>query len=260
MSLPRGFLTLLPPPSRWSEDEVLDYVGIAKGIVEGAKGVAINVPEVVPLGRREGRPVSFRPKMNLLRFASLLLREGLRTYLDRYAPLMGREDYVRFLSRASSIVEGVVVVGKLRSDWSYPGYDVLPALTLARRYFERVGAIMIFEREGEVERVCAKVEAGATFFVSQITFSPERVANFMDGLKRECVGSGLSFPPIYVSLAPVFTDKDRALLEWMEVEVPPSPPPPEELARRMLEIPGVAGINYEHLRYGNLSLTPRVWD
>ncbi len=257
MSLPKGFLTLLPPPAHWSKGEVADYVRTAKGVLKG--GVAVNVPEVVSVGRREGRPVPFRPKMDLLRFASLLVGEGLRAYVGRYAPLMDKGDFVGFLREASSVVEGVVVVGKVRSDRIYPGYDALTALGLAREYVGVVGAITIVERGGEVERVCAKVEAGAEFFISQITFHPERVRRFVEGLKERCERRGLPFPKVYVSVAPVFTERDRALLEWMEVEVPATPPPPEELAERMREIPGVAGINYEHLRYGNLPRTPDVW-
>lgn len=240
-------MTLLPPPADWGRDEVEAYIGVAKVILGRIGGVA-NVPEVVPYSGVGERPLPFRPKVDLLTFARLLKGRGVPSYIDRYVSLMEREEYLRFLSEAAGVVEGVVVVGKVSSALPHPGYDVLEGIRLAKGVFGDVGAIVIFEREGEVERACDRVKAGATFLVSQITFHPDRVRAFLEAFRRVCP----HLPRLYVSIAPVFSEGDLALLKWMRVDVPSPPPELPSLVREVRNIPGVYGINYEHLRYSNL--------
>ncbi len=252
MNLPDNFLTLLPPPEEWSDERVEGYLNGAVKFIKSLGNTAVNVPEVVPYGRKKDRPLPFRPKMDLLRFARMLKERGLEVYTDRYAPLMERDGFLRFLREAVAVVDGVVVVGSVSSGMENPGYTAVEGIKLAREYFESVGAITIFEREREVERVCEKARAGATFFLSQITFYPERVRAFLSSLRSECERRGMALPRVYVSVAPVYGEKDRELLRWMEVDVPPTPPDLITLVREVKKVPGVAGINYEHLRYSNL--------
>ncbi|NPA80065.1 MAG: hypothetical protein GXO29_03315 [Thermotogae bacterium] len=249
MNLPGDFLTLLPPPVVWDEGRVREYVGEAEALVSNLGGdVAVNVPEVVRLSRRP-RPFPFTEKMDLLEFGRLLKGRGLDVYLDRHFPLLPKEKTLRWMEEAKTVADGVVVVGRILSDYPYPGYDVEEAISLARRIFPHVGAITIINRPNEEVRACSKVRAGADFLISQITFMPEEVERFVIKLKGACGGS---FPRLYVSVAPVFGEEELQLLRWMEVPIPRRIPPLKALAERMREIPGVAGINYEHLRYSNV--------
>jgi 5,10-methylenetetrahydrofolate reductase len=120
-----------------------------------------------------------------------------------------------------------------------------------------VGAITIFEREDEVERVCRKIKAGANFLISQITFHPGRVREFTRALTKKCYEKNLKYPPLYVSVAPIYGRRDVELLNWMDVDVPSDVPDISSLVEEMAKIPGVSGINYEHIRYTNLK---RLYD
>jgi len=257
VSLPGNFLTLLPPPAEWPKEKVEEYVNLAVNLTIKLGDAAVNVPEVIPYGRKGNRPLPFRPKMDLLKFARMLKSRGLRVYVDRHVPLMEREEFHRFLKGSRNVADGVVVVGRVTSRMKNPGYAAVEGIRLAREYFADVGAITIFERDREVERVCGKVRAGATFFLSQITFYPGRVREFIYALKVECERRGLRFPKVYVSVAPVYEKRDRELLKWMDVDLPPIPPDLITLVREIKNTPGVAGINYEHIRYPNL---PRLHD
>ena len=252
MITPRRLLTLLPPPEAWDNGKVERYVSSALTILSLLGNGFLNVPEVVPLSRVPNRPLPFRSKIDLLEFGKLLKSKGISLYLNRYFPLVPKGRTRSWLKEAKGVADGVVVVGKITSRYRYPGYTVEEAVRLATEYFRHVGVITIFEREGEVNRVCRKVKAGANFLVSQITFYPERVRQFSTAVDRRCKELNLPTPRLYVSLSPVFGTEDVELLRWMEVDVPRRIPPMGTLVRAMLEIPGVFGINYEHLRYSNL--------
>jgi len=89
VSLPGNFLTLLPPPAEWPKEKVEEYVNLAVNLTIKLGDAAVNVPEVIPYGRKGNRPLPFRPKMDLLKFARMLKSRGLRVYVDRHVPFHG---------------------------------------------------------------------------------------------------------------------------------------------------------------------------
>ncbi|NPB02793.1 MAG: hypothetical protein GXO39_00020 [Thermotogae bacterium] len=245
MSLPENFITVLPPPSSWKVEEVDNYLKWAFKLREKVKG-AFLIPEVLPHAGYGERPIPFQEKIPLLEFASLLGKGG-KVFVSRYFSTIQREEAARWLDDAGSSVDGVLVVGKTPGSTRAFGMDVLEAITLAKRYFEDVGAILIAGRPDETVRVCRKIETGATFFVSQITFDPLPLEVLLSALEKTCPSI-----TVYPSVAPIVGKREVELLEWMGVAVPDPIPSVGKLIGRLLKLPLVGGMNYEHILLGNL--------
>ena len=245
MRLPGAFLTLLPPPLTWGRGRVAEYVETAFGVLKGLDDdAAFLIVEVRADAGYGPRPVPPSPKMPLLEFASALRKMGGRVFVSRY--LWAEPDPPSWLERAKGVVEGVVIVGKVRA--SDPGPDVLSLLRAASGYYESVGAILIPHRRGEVERVCSKVEAGAGFFITQILLESATLRSLLRRVRERCPFN----VAVYPSVVPVLNDRTLQLLRWMGVRFPPSLQKYTEIVRDLTPLPEVRGFNYEHVLYSNL--------
>jgi len=108
------------------------------------------------------------------------------------------------------------IVKHLNEGFAYNGEDSLIKIDGQTNFF--FGGAIIFERKMEVDRISKKIEAGFSFFQSQITFNTEKVLNFF----QEAEKSGVTInKPVLVGLSPLPSEKTlKRVLKFLHVEMP----------------------------------------
>ncbi len=199
---------------------------------------AINIPELMTR-RKDGDGVRYSPTTIPPEEYALLIRDHKEPIVDIIAPRLGRE---QLLARTRKIlgdygIRNLVIVGKERHEDPLSGPSVLEALSLinAERAEDlALGGICIFGREvaasadygvhsrlTEARRVWAKAGAGCDFVTSQICFDAEPALRFLAAYGRLCEKTGAEPLTVFVSLATVPSASIMALIESLDVAIPP---------------------------------------
>jgi hypothetical protein len=97
----------------------------------------------------------------------------------------------------------------------------------------KTGSITIPWRHQEAKRLARKVEAGASFAISQIMLEPRSGIELVNDLDKLCAVNDLAPPRIFWNVAPVVdVEVAREDFDYFEVFPPPEHPAAHELALR----------------------------
>jgi len=179
----------------------------------GARLTTLVVPQIIP--EDGGRPVSLDDKMDPADFRAAVspVLPGLSfvltqvTILSTVAVLDAR---IRSLTQSG--VDRLVFIGAPRDGGQMPLPGLRPEEALARyaTALRHRGVILIPTRDGEVERLQTKVEAGATFALTQMLFN-----DFTTGFMRR-MARFPQRPEVLLSFAYVpKKERERGLLKWL---------------------------------------------
>mgnify|MGYP001342157068 CR=1 FL=1 len=271
----KTLLEIIPPPRDWDPDRLDRWVRRTTAVLARFEGLVLNIPEVVSEGRQSPRVIGYREKWSPEAFAGFVQRRlpDAPVILNKIVVRVPRPRLLRwFDDRVAEVHTRFVLVGG-EEGVDYPGPTVCAAAEMlrARHPAIEIGGITIFTRPGESARIQQKIDAGITFFVSQIAFETANLTQVLFELKQQL---GIpAVPAIFVSLAPARRLRDIAFMQWLGVEFPSAilawlrddePTLPLRsfliLDRLLGEIRALAshgnlGINLEHVMLANLDMT-----
>jgi hypothetical protein len=228
---------IVPPrrdPSRYSTE-----LGGIEAVLHDKRIAAINIPELINRRLERGKVV-YSPATIPPEEYAMMIRDYKEPIVNLIVPRMERG---AFLGRAEKIlleyeIPNLVLVGKERREDALPGLSVVEALRLLSHGAGRraaLGGICIFSRASsgtdergvgvgalpEHRRVFQKAEAGGDFVTSQITFEAAPAVEFLVAYQSLCRRTGRRPITVFVSIATVPTPSILALLESLDVQVPP---------------------------------------
>ncbi len=275
--------TFVPPPRSASRTELDAVARTLERLRCQAPLDAVHVPQVRP-DPRSPRP-QFVPKLAPRAFARAMDRrldappDWLLNRAIRDHPWAQHETWLRRTLEAQGDLS-VVLAGGAPGRSPAPGPSVVEATRRVRAAHGdrvRLGGIAVPTRQEESERLLAKTEAGADFFVTQILGESDSTSRLIADYHRVCREHGWRPRPLILSVAPVSQRRDVAFLEawgirfdprwrrmliksslgigWRSIEMA------LELLHRVtarsqaeaLDVP--LGVNIEHVRPHNLELS-----
>lgn len=218
-------LEIVPPPLFWAESEILSYANQVSKTLKKINLSSFCIPEVVEEDREGVRTIPFSPKMDPYQFFTLLEPTGftLNPTLYKVSVLMNKKDFEDWIAEMYQAgIRSIVIVGGGTHTKVYPGYTVTEAIRWIKNHYPsmEVGAMTIFSRAREEEKIFDKILSGVDFFYSQIIFEPLSAKLVLSNVKELCLKNQVEFPPIYLSLAVAATKEDINFMKWLGVEFP----------------------------------------
>lgn len=172
------------------------------------------------------RPFPFVPKVDALSYAFDDLSVGqLPRVIYRTVAEQNDASLRLWLDRLQALGGLAVLVGA-------PSHDSCPALTLKQAFSLcrahaptlTFGAVMIAERHqtsgAEDVRICAKMQQGCQFFVSQTVWSTGATKQLLQDLSLRAEVAGAPLPPLLLTLSPCGSEQTLLFQEWLGVSVP----------------------------------------
>ncbi len=215
-----------PPEGVWTCAEHVHELALEAGLD------AVNIPEVRNEVTRPGpRTVRFVPKIEPRRFAKIIqtgFRRPLEAIVDRGIVYTHWANQRRWLCRTYKEfgVRTLVLVGGESSRIRYPGPGVVEAASRIRRELKPqgvdffLGGITIPQRRNEPERLIQKAQAGLEFFTSQVLYESKTARRMLRAYDRRCRELGIEPKRVFLSFAPVSSQRDLEFLKWLGVEIP----------------------------------------
>lgn len=204
---------MVPPPAEKAGalEAALEEASRVKTLVDG-----INLPEIHDEARNETRTVKFVPRVEPRHLAGRIQREvGIEAIVNRC--VVYDADPVQWFRETGERhgIHHVVMVGGESSGIQYPGPSVMEAAAQVRTagLNSALGGISIPSRANESARVRRKVEAGLSFFTTQVLFDPNDIVWLLQQL------NGLE-ARIFLSFAPVSHPRDLEFLRWLGADIP----------------------------------------
>ncbi|MGH9406945.1 MAG: hypothetical protein ACRD3D_14080 [Terriglobia bacterium] len=198
-----------------------DQAGAIEAAIEQAGKVepridAINLPEIHDETRNEARSATFVPRMEPRRLGSRIQRElGVEVIINRC--VVHDENPIAWFRETHQDygLRHAILVGGESSATRYRGPGVVEAAGLlgASGLGTTLGGISIPSRINEAERVRRKVEAGLSFFTTQVLFDSNDIVWLLQRL------NGVE-ARIFLSFAPVSDPRDLKFLRWLGADIP----------------------------------------
>ena len=280
---------IVPPPLNWNPEEVSSYHKQVCNVLNGQGVKKISIPHVVEEERKEAgeRTKPFDEKENPISFGKRLQEfvPSLDFVPFKVSVLAPKDEFHKWIKENyEQGLREVVIVGGESSEKVYSGYQVTEAVTYIKKNFPdmKVGAVTIFSRKQESERMLAKLKAGVDFFYSQILFEMEDAKDVLKQFFQKCQTEGLEFPDIYLSLAVASQVRDIKFMKWLGVKFPTDSfnylianENPTEVSNRTLEVTGKLikeitsfadlegipiGFKVEPVMYENVELSQKLYE
>lgn len=215
---------IVPPPTTWSDEKIAAY---CKDVINTLKEQNINtiaIPEVVDEIRATPRQSPY-PKLDNILFSNMLeqLQPELNCILFKICPRLPKKEFLAWIDLVyQKGVRTIVLIGKEQENIKYPGFTVPEAAKFLKKHYPdlRCGAITIFTRPDEVNRILSKMDAGIDFFVSQIIYEAANLKHVLIHLAKECKEKDKQMPVFYLSLALASKTRDIEFMKWLGVEFP----------------------------------------
>lgn len=275
---------IIPPPINWDQSKVQQYTDEVANTLTQANIALIAIPEVINESREGERTTDFVNKMDNILFSDLLKKRmpHLESILFKISVRLPKKEFEAWIDIVfHKGIRYVTIVGGESNLFNFPGYTVTEAIRYIKQKYPsmQVGAITIFTRPKEPERIIEKIKAGAAFFFSQIIFEAANMKQVVLNLAKECKKENLPFPQIYLSLALASKPRDIEFMKWLGVEFPSAifsyltSDHEEEMEQRTLEAIKSTldeiqhftekehlniGYNIEHLMFDHLHLSVKL--
>ncbi len=212
------------PPIR-GENFVEEAKKIAD-ILEGIKIDGINIPEIRNESRNWPRTVAFKEKTDTPSYGTALKSLGFETIINRCTVYENAEEQRRWLKNIwNRELENIVAVGGESGKQVYAGPSVTQFCDIAlsvNRFL--LGGITIPARRRKImdepERLLEKSRHGIEFFISQVLYESDAFKKLMNDYHTLCRKRQMSPKRLFISLAPVSSEKDIMFLKWLGVEIP----------------------------------------
>jgi hypothetical protein len=275
---------IIPPPVTWDQAKIEEYADqVAFTLTESGISL-IAIPEVINESREGERKTDFVNKMDNILFSDLLKKRmpQLESILFKISVRLPKNEFEAWIDIVyQKGIRYVTIVGGESGMINYQGYSVKDAIRYITKKYPsiHVGAITIFTRPDEPERIIEKIKAGAGFFFSQIIFEAANMKQVALNLSKLCKKDNIPFPMIYLSLALASKPRDIEFMKWLGVEFPSAvfayltSDREEEVEQRTLETVKTTldeiqhfsekehlevGYNIEHLMFGHLHLSAKL--
>ncbi len=275
---------ILPPPATWGSEKTTHYCKQIANMLRSQNILSVSIPEVVEEHRTGNRQEIFHPKIDVQHFATLLKHHhhALIPIPYKISVRMPLQEFGEWIEQIyEKGTRHLVIVGGEAHSIDYPGYTVIEAIAFIKKHYPemKVGAITIFTRPGETERIIEKMKAGADFFFSQIIFEAANMKVVLLNLSRQCKKAGVAMPKIFLSLAIASKIKDIEFMHWLGVEFPSAvlayltEEQEKNVEFRSIEVMDMlldeifhfihkekidVGFNIEHVMYSNLLLSHKL--
>lgn len=278
---------IVPPPNNWSEEKIARYCEDVIHTLKEQNITTIAIPEVVDEIRDPSQPQrksDFPNKMDNILFSDLLqkLYPELSCILFKICVRMTKRQFLAWVDIIyQKGIRHIVLVGKDNETTKYPGFNVNEAVVFLKKNYPDIkcGGITIFTRENEVERIIQKMEAGISFFVSQIIYEAANMKYVLLHLAKECKLRNIEMPLFYLSLAIASKTRDIEFMKWLGVEFPSAVfthltnDPEQDVETESLEAVEstldeilhfaekeklTLGFNVEHIMFSNLHLSGKL--
>lgn len=233
-SMPVIFYELLPPPGEKAAntdayiDCAIDLLTSTPVNIDG-----VNIPEIRDESKDEQRTDEFVPKMDPRHFAERLEQayRNINVVLNHCTVYEDLEEQKAWLLKSSAHqnLGGVILVGGSSSKIQYVGPSVIEMLQYIRSHHARelfCGGITIQTRRAhdairdEPHRLLTKSLNGMEFFTSQIIYDPISIKFLLRDYAYACREEGIEPKRIFLSFAPVSSQKDLRFLRWLGVFIP----------------------------------------
>jgi len=219
---------IVPPPNHWSEDKISYYCQDVINTLKKQNITTIAIPEVVDEVRNPSqseRKSDFPNKMDNILFSDLLQKRypELTCILFKICVRLPKKEFLAWVDIIyQKGIRHIVLVGKDNETTIYPGFSVTEAVAFLKKDYPDIkcGAISIFTRENEIERILQKMQVGITFFVSQIIYEAANMKYVLLHLLKECKQRNIEMPLFYLSLAIASKIRDIEFMKWLGVEFP----------------------------------------
>lgn len=219
---------IVPPPVTWSDEKISNYCRDVINTLQEQNITTIAIPEVIEELRDSTAPPhksSYPKKLDNILFSDMLqkLKPDLNCILFKISVRLPKKEFIAWVDIIyQKGIRYIVIVGRDRDDIRYPGFEVTEAVKFLKKNYPDLhcGAITIFTRENEVDRILAKMDSGIDFFVSQIIYEAANMKYVLLHLAKECKQKGLNVPIFYLSLALASKTRDIEFMKWLGVEFP----------------------------------------
>ncbi|MBI2675385.1 MAG: methylenetetrahydrofolate reductase [Candidatus Aenigmarchaeota archaeon] len=192
-------------------------------ILEGINVDAINIPEIRNESRNGPRNIAYMEKEDPVSYGSALQSCGFEAVINRCTVYESPEEQRLWIGHALKKGMGnIVAVGGESGKKTYPGPSVTEFCDIARHFSPEIllGGITIPTRLDEPERLLKKSGHGIEFFVSQVLYESRSFKNLLKDYHLLCKRKSTKAKRLFISLAPVSSDKDIYFLKWLGVEIP----------------------------------------
>jgi len=172
------------------------------------------------------RPFPFVPKVDALGYAFDDLNVGkLPRVIYRTVAEQDEGSFRLWLDRLQAEGGHAILVGSPSRD-SCPSLTLKQAFALCRAHSPTLfwGGVVIAERHqlsgAEDVRICAKMQHGCRFFVSQTVWSTCATKQLLSDLCVRAEVAGVALPPLLLTLSPCGSEQTLLFQEWLGVSVP----------------------------------------
>lgn len=220
-------LEMVPPlieEGKKGLDECLHYI---KEVHNAQPLNGINIPEIHEESAHNKQGIrlrSFEPRMPPREFARHIRNvcdlPCIVNHVVVHEPASALEQWLQESYHDFGVTQFVLVGGE-HHEIDYPGPGVCEANTLCLKVLSaepvKIGNICIPTRNHECERVKKKVDAGASFFTTQVIYQPQELSHFT----RQLLTAGIpaEHTDFYFSFCPVKSEKNLRFLNWLGVVI-----------------------------------------
>lgn len=220
---------MVPPPANLPEKDLEDSMRLFSKILAKYPIDAINLPEVIEEtreGDRTGQTVAkIEPRVICRYFQKYSSCEYIVNRPIVYLPLKKQLSWLK-KTYDNFNVHNFIFVGGESSKITYPGPTVTQAAELLsgglKEQFPQVfiGGIVIPSRLNEADRLMIKALAGIEYFTTQILYESEAIKKLLKRYWQLCIHNKVKPKMIFLSFAPISSNKDIELLKWLGVALP----------------------------------------
>ncbi len=230
------FYELTPPTRDINKAGIQAYVECAAELVTSTSYPidAFNLPEIHSEKRNGDRVLQYQYKMDPRELA-LQLRAVVANDIDVTINrctvrehLAGQEEWLNQTSNKFAI-KNLILVGGESSQVSYLGPSIPEMLQLIQSKYQQkffCGGITIPTRRkpnttiDEPLRLYQKAKSGIDFFTSQVLYDADGMQKLLKDYHDLCVQKNVLPKRIFLSFAPVSSQRDIDFLKWLGVVIP----------------------------------------
>ncbi|SDT67450.1 5,10-methylenetetrahydrofolate reductase [Actinoplanes derwentensis] len=171
--------------------------------------------------RRPDRPFPYLPTLDPGRYyAEHLTGWRKPTIIYRCVGKYSEDELAEWMTSADDRVMSVFVGASSGSKQVHTGLRRAQELRAEVRPDLPLGAVVIPERAGEHQRMLAKQDRGASFFVTQVVYHVNEMKNLLSDYFYECRTRDAAPRPVIFTLSLCGSLKTLEFVSWLGVDVP----------------------------------------
>lgn len=214
----------VPPSIRSPPSKVNGYIdSVSKVLRESRRVDAFVIPELVNENHngephyRSGNVIDFASQLSSASKCEAILNKVV-------AHLHSKKELRDWCHQVfSKKINHVMLIGGTSRYIPYPGPSVVEANRIALpivRGKGLLGNVVIPHRQHEGYRMLSKTRSGASFFTTQIVFSPNSIVELLYEYSRLCGAYEVIPSTVIISVAPVADEDDLDFVRWLGADIP----------------------------------------